>query len=174
MHRTGAPVEEVKVVIVKKLWSVESALRGLRDVARGLLLYALRSLALRVEYPKVVMIALLGRGCLGLVGEDLRALRTVNISGSVHLLARAESHCGSICKYLTIVENCKQDRTAARVVLLQEVVMRSVKVHRCAVRNKAVAFGARLVGAPRLVHKAKGGVGGWSVGVRRCDACCAF
>lgn len=98
IDRTGAPVKEVEVVIVKKLWSVKSALRGLRDVARGLLLHALRILALRVEHPKVVLVALLGRGCLSLVGQDLRALRTVNISGSVHLLAGAESHCGGICE----------------------------------------------------------------------------
>lgn len=93
--RTGAPVKEVKIVVVHQLGGVEDALGSLRNVARGLLVDSLRRLALRVKHAEVVHVALLGGGCLALVGEDLRALRSVNIGGSVRL-ARAEGPCGDV------------------------------------------------------------------------------
>ena len=92
-NRTGAPVQEVKIVVVEKLREVQSPLSVLREVAGRLLLTNGCSLALSIEYTEVVLITLLRRRGLGLVREDLGTLRSsISISGNVRLLAGALSN----------------------------------------------------------------------------------
>ncbi len=84
----GRPVEEIEVVVIHELGSVEDLLGSLGDVASGGLLLVVRDLVLRVEHAHVVDVALRRLGRVRLQGQDLG--RTL---GSQHVVSQRSLVC---------------------------------------------------------------------------------
>ena len=120
------PVEQVKVVVINKLGSVEGALGEGRNVTSATDLLLGRGERLRVEDAKTVLIASAGLRGLRLASEDAARL---DRGGREHRLG----------------ERSRQLEVAGRrtFILLRKVVLGDGHVDRVASRDETVASGSR-------------------------------